>query len=404
MVRRFNRYTALALSAPLVAACSALISIPDAQLISDAQLRPDSGMQPGVDGSPGVDGGPGEDSSVPMCDLTRPENCGGCNNDCTNGTCSNAGVCTLSSVDFTTLRGLHVAGGVVYVAERGYGAISTCAANGCDAPTRLPTYDKDGIEPRAITGDNAFLYWSNVYSGVPGPAIVRTPFDGGASSVITEPGFQPCGEVAALALGPSGLIVAHNTKGPFYVTNPAGTTLVPQLVTTSPVGDSNAITLHGNGMYWRDSNAILHCGSIPCAADPTRVRTITGKTAYLASTTNDLYFIEEGERKVWRCPHSAPTNCKVVWPDAPETRALVAKDGFLYLGTSDLGADGGLLNSGTIVRCSDQDCQNTQTTIAKFPGVLYGMTVEGPSVYWTVSETEQGTNYLVPSNIMKAHK
>jgi hypothetical protein len=413
-----HRYTALALSVPLLAACGALISIPDAQLIADDQLRPDGSVPPGADSSTGSDGGTGEDSSIPTCNAdlqTDLQNCGACNHDCSNGICA-GGVCTLSKAPTTTqLRGaygLHVNRDTVYVAEGGWGAITSCATNGCDVPTRLDTYDRNTITPFSITGDDQFIYWGSPYaSQTPGSGMFRTPHGSGATTPLTAKNAftRPGDEVTAIALGTSGLFFGTIDQGPYLIRAPnaSGTgpfTVQPVVTGPSPNQNSSVLVAHAAGLYWIDSGDVYYCGSIPCSA-PELILPANGTFPFLATDSQYLYVLDYFQRVLSRCAHTIPHNCAPFWQGLPPARALAVKDGTIYIGARNEELDGGLKETSSIVSCSTSatKCESGMNvkTLATFTGLVRAMFVDQKSVYWVKVDAESNS-LNARGNIMKA--
>jgi hypothetical protein len=390
----------------VLAACGALISIPDATLITDTTGRPD-GSLPQADATTQGDASK-DDGAIPTCtaDLTMDvNNCGACGHDCSKGTCK-AGVCTLVKVGkLTGPYGLLVKKGQVYVAE-GAGAISSCATEGCDDPTEVVTgYLKADLEPIGIVGDDTFMYWSNVYDGTggPGKAIVRTPYAGGTSTALTaRGGTKPSFEPTALALGMSTLLFGNTDQGPKFIGNPGASPVPAQLTTATPGIDSDYVVAHGAGMYWSDNGVVFHCAALPCVGEPKKVRDVDGTIVFLASTDTYVYFLANFERKLYRCLHSDLTMCEVVRSGLKPARALTVASGNIYIATWDP-TDGGP-QTGAILRCPESNCTAAaEKTIAAGFGTVQAMVVDGPSVYWT--ESEGDPNKLdTPGNLMKAPK
>jgi hypothetical protein len=398
----------------VLAACGALISIPDATLITDGRLDGALPPPPSGDAATQADGAPQLDGAIPMCtaDLNNDKNnCGACGHDCSNGSC-NAGVCTLiasggANDKLIAPYGLFVNRGTVYVAEGGKGAISSCTTTGCAVPIRLKTYANTAIEPIAITGNDAFLYWSNVYDGAGGPglSIVRTPFDGGASTAITIPGVpKPATDIGGLSLGAKGLIVGYENSPPKFIEKPGDAPPSAAQLAFPSGQSSETVVAHGTGMYWTDGGAIYHCDSLPCS-NRTLVRDGNGIVISLAVTDTYLYFLGSYEDILFQCKHDDLGNCVQIRTNVPPARALAANAGNIYVATWNpdaVAADAGT-PTGSIMRCAEANCAGTWKAIATGFGTPQVMVIDGPSVYWT--ELEGRVGYLdTPGNVMKVPK
>jgi hypothetical protein len=405
---------ALVASASLLAACGAILGLPDAT--EDPGFVP-----PGADGSSGDgtvgdsagDGGVGGDgssqdgttefdaSACPGKNLANDlANCGACGFDCTNGVSCTDGVCILEDglKSPISVRGNADA---IYVAVIWTEQIVKCAHNGCASGATVLVEDAGTPNHIEIREPDPHVYWTN--NPQTNGSVARVPTDGGLVETIAPDevflhsltvdsthvyfasgyGVRRCplagcpdgGVAQVLVDGDDAQGVALNDAGRLAWTNYAGgvqscakgascdaSTSGTQIATAqnSPgaiaIDDTKAFWVnYGTGNfsgYDPKSGAIATCAVAGgCGANPTNAAFDLNKPRDIFVEGGELFWVVAG-----------------LWPDE---------------------IDGGTPD-GSVWRCKTSDCKGTARVVAVGQKVPSSVWASKTAIYWTNRNSGNG--------------
>ena len=200
--------------------------------------------------------------------------------------CAKGGCATPTTLGPGYATGLGVDGANVYWSEFAGDQIVACAIGGC---SNEPTAIAPGqVHAGGLTFDGVNLYWAasgSVVTCVPPGCTTRNAIATGQSVAIVEVAAQTG--------------VAYWTNGPSLESCPVsgcGTTPTPVGPTTG-----TSMALYGGFIYFINDNAVVSCPTGGSCPSPHTIGSSTDPYG-LATDGVDVYWLDDDEEVVYRCP------------------------------------------------------------------------------------------------------
>jgi hypothetical protein len=402
-------------------ACASILDLPDPKLDNGVGATGSDGGGPDgtAVGEGGTDGTTGDalttDGGLDAnCNLALAENCGGCGNDCTNGKCTDAGLCIVADMAPGGTDRLYSPEQIDFYGDEIYvtwstiyeSGISRCLKNGCSAPgtqgvQHVMYLDGSSYQyPDSIAIDDAgALFWMS-YDGNDAGGVYRTVRDSGATTYLSN------GKPVDYSYG----MVLHDDKLLFVAADymPAGGAFV--CAKTGQCGNVPVNTLGDNGrsvlstpygVVWSMNQQLYLCATPDCSGGK---QPLAGGDYPLATDANYLYYAtyDNHIRRISLDADAGPEELADP-PTDPLTGpgSMVAIGGVVYWSVCGTDPDdGGLTIDGYVNKCQAANCKATLTTVAGGLACPQGLKTDGKSVYW-VNHGLAGSSGQ-PGSIMKA--
>lgn len=381
MKNRLTTYVRVGFFISILTGCGAIIGIPDLTFdenagtsggtSSGASSGSSGGTSGGVgDGSSGGTDGPNQNCNADL--KTDKANCGACNHDCSNGTCTD-GVCILKDDIPNGPTAIAVNDDKVYIGFQNDGPpgpITSCATNGCSSPTVAMAQISDAAASLTVSQllfANSTIYVGDYYS-TNEAAIWRLPPAGGPlvrnSAVVTNGA-----RVLSMAADATSLYWStEGADGVYYCdfagANACATNTQPRLIKSTPQS-VDFVALYGAKILYSSNNALFLCNSKTDCANPAAVAAPAGYHTALVVDGDTAYATANftGKRVVFSC-NLAPTPCvnpTTILEEADPITAMTVANGTVYWTTLPLAEGGsdpfinseGVLKSCPIAACTD---------------------------------------------------
>jgi hypothetical protein len=389
--------------ASALAACSAILGLPDAT--EDPSFVPpgtDGSIDSATgDGSTGTDGTTAEDAPVgpdgsacPGKDLSKDmANCGACGFDCTNGVSCTDGVCVLKEGLKSPIAirgnasGLYIA---VYYSQQ----IVRCAHNGCASGVTVVVEDAGQANALEIRDPDPNVYWTN-WPQTNG-TVARASLDGG-----------PVLEIAPNEAFLHGLAIDSTHV---YFAGSDGVARCPlsgcpggvaEVLVADGEGDPNDVALNDAGVLaWTTYNGVVRsCNKSSCdgSAPSTAVASSQNDPGTIVLDNTKAYWVNYGTGSfagydpksgtVGSCAigGNCGSNTQNVAFDINKPRDAFIEGGDLFWVNSGLWPDDldGGAPDGTVWRCKASDCKNTTKLVAGGQKSPVSVWADKSAVYWT---------------------
>jgi hypothetical protein len=240
--------------------------------------------------------------------------------------------------------------------------VMSCAAAGCDAPSRIARADA----PSSIAVSDAGVYFTAA-------GAVWRALDGDVRVLESK------NDAWAVALGPSQVYWTTNaTAGPVLACPLDGCASAPTHVAG---GDASfAIATDDTSVYWSDWNAVWTCAFEGCT-NATPLAAVAGHVALAVDDAN-VYWAYADEGVIFSCSKRACLEPTVVATHQPGTTALASDGARLYWTTKT-----------DVMRCSASACATPESIAAlDAPATKGAIALDAASVYFVSGDRVEKTD------------